>query len=332
MYFGGKLVKSKGVLVVTDRLGSVRASGMERMSYYPYGEEKTSTADGREKFGTYTRDNPATDYADQRYYAVGTGRFGTADPSKGSSAADPGSWNKYAYVGGDPVNFLDSHGTNRAPTYDCHWTGETWECDWDEDGGGVAGTWDEAPPEATGSPRNHCDDPVGAYQTTDVNFMKDNWNSAVRIAHATNLTPEFIMGWASLESYSSTADGLGDAATKNNNFFGLTYRSDKTPTIWKDSIVCPPGSYDGIRGPGGHSCFSADDAFFVSGMSALTSFDNKYLTPAQLAEGEYGPNDLSRIGIAIANAGFNPGSADDYGKAIASRWGRLSKYLDCVQQ
>jgi len=46
------------------------------MSYYPYGEEKTSTADGREKFGTYFRDSGTQDYADQRYYGVGTGRFG----------------------------------------------------------------------------------------------------------------------------------------------------------------------------------------------------------------------------------------------------------------
>src|ERR1035441_6946713 len=44
VYFGGKLVKSKGVVVVTDRLGSVRANAVgERMTYYPYGEEKTST-------------------------------------------------------------------------------------------------------------------------------------------------------------------------------------------------------------------------------------------------------------------------------------------------
>src|ERR1039457_3703744 len=112
VYFGGKLVKSKGVVVVTDRLGSVRANtSLERMSYYPYGEEKTSTADGREKFGTYTRDNPATDYADQRYYAVGMGRFGTPDPYRNSAGpGDPGSWNRYAYVGGDPINFTDSNG------------------------------------------------------------------------------------------------------------------------------------------------------------------------------------------------------------------------------
>src|SRR5205823_5092153 len=97
--------------------GSVRAnSNGEFFSYYPYGEERpqsngTMTADGREKFGTYTRDNPGQDYADQRYYGVGTGRFGTPDPgSSGSGAGDPGSWNRYAYVGGDPITLLIRQG------------------------------------------------------------------------------------------------------------------------------------------------------------------------------------------------------------------------------
>ena len=117
VYFGGKLVKSKGVVVVTDRLGSVRAnSNGERMTYYPYGEEKTGTADGREKFGTYTRDSATTDYADQRYYAVGTGRFNTADPMgvNGATPGTPASWNRYAYVSGDPVNFNDPTGSLQA--------------------------------------------------------------------------------------------------------------------------------------------------------------------------------------------------------------------------
>ena len=57
VYFEGKLVQVKDVIagaaktIVTDRLGSVRAAGTERFSYYPYGEERTSTANGREKFG-----------------------------------------------------------------------------------------------------------------------------------------------------------------------------------------------------------------------------------------------------------------------------------------
>jgi RHS repeat-associated protein len=113
VYFGGKLVKSKGVVVVTDRLGSVRANmNGETMSYFPYGEERTSTADGREKFGTYTRDNAATDYADQRYYGVGNGRFFTPDPAAASAAdsGDPGTWNMYTYAGNDPINLSDPTG------------------------------------------------------------------------------------------------------------------------------------------------------------------------------------------------------------------------------
>jgi len=32
----------------------------------------------------------------------------TPDPYKASGGpADPGNWNRYAYVGGDPINYLD---------------------------------------------------------------------------------------------------------------------------------------------------------------------------------------------------------------------------------
>ena len=124
VYFGGKLVKSKGAVVATDRLGSVRASSTgDRMTYYPYGEERTSTADGREKFGTYMRDSVTQDYADQRYYAVGMGRFNTPDPYRSSAgSSDPGSWNRYVYVVGDPINFrYDRHGMEGASvvSYGC---------------------------------------------------------------------------------------------------------------------------------------------------------------------------------------------------------------------
>jgi hypothetical protein len=42
------------------------------------------------------------------------GRFWSADPAKGSEAGDPGSWNKYAYVQGDPENFYDPAGLSMA--------------------------------------------------------------------------------------------------------------------------------------------------------------------------------------------------------------------------
>ena len=77
VYFAKKLITAGGVNVVTDRLGSVRANGQgESSACYPFGEERTSTVDGREKFGTYFRDTIGQDYADQRYYNAGRAGFG----------------------------------------------------------------------------------------------------------------------------------------------------------------------------------------------------------------------------------------------------------------
>jgi RHS repeat-associated protein len=108
LYFAGKLIQSQGKWVVQDRLGSVRANSVgERFSYYPYGEEKgTTTAQGREKFGTYFRDGTGLDYAYQRSYSSISGRFLTPDPYKAitratNNPANPQSWNRYAYVLGD---------------------------------------------------------------------------------------------------------------------------------------------------------------------------------------------------------------------------------------
>ena len=106
VWFAGKLIWGYFQAINADRVGSNRADG-ER--YLPYGEEITSTADGPPKFGTYTRDGYTKfDYADQRYYASAYGRFNTADPAMSSgSPIDPGSLNRYSYVGGDPVNNND---------------------------------------------------------------------------------------------------------------------------------------------------------------------------------------------------------------------------------
>jgi RHS repeat-associated protein len=121
VYFGGKLIRADGDPVVHDRLGSVVARGnaygsgmVTKRDHFPYGDEIGGATSGNlNKFGTYTRDaTTGLDYADQRYYA-GTlgGRFLTPDPYEASGgASEPGSWNRYPYVGGDPVNFRDSRG------------------------------------------------------------------------------------------------------------------------------------------------------------------------------------------------------------------------------
>jgi RHS repeat-associated protein len=101
-YFGGRRVQKE------DRLSSVG-------TYYPYGEEKGSSnsANDNWKFGTYWRDSlTGFDYADQRYYANNYGRFMSPDRYMASGGpSDPGSWNRYAYTRGDPINRVDPGGT-----------------------------------------------------------------------------------------------------------------------------------------------------------------------------------------------------------------------------
>ena len=109
VWFGGKLISENSNAVFQDRVGTNRASGAR---FHPYGDEITSTANDREKFATYTRDSyTGVDYADQRYYTSSYGRFNTPDPDGGSAKpSKPGSWNRFAYVSGDPVNLRDGRG------------------------------------------------------------------------------------------------------------------------------------------------------------------------------------------------------------------------------
>jgi RHS repeat-associated protein len=117
VYFKKKLLVSNGVYVVTDRLGTVRGNTQgEPFFYYPYGEERSSTADGRDKFATYFRDTVGQDYAEQRYYNSNTGSFWSPDPTMNNvDYGNPGTWNPYAYVNGDPINHNDPTGLQALP-------------------------------------------------------------------------------------------------------------------------------------------------------------------------------------------------------------------------
>jgi len=110
VYLGGrKLVFTPGaywgVIEGSDRLGSA-------VAHLPYGEELSGTTQSRTKFATYWRDESGFDYADQRYYTPGGGRFLSADPIRAMATAlqSPVTWNLFLYVAGDPVNQNDPTG------------------------------------------------------------------------------------------------------------------------------------------------------------------------------------------------------------------------------
>jgi RHS repeat-associated protein len=103
-YFQGKILES-------GRLGSMGAA------FNPYGVPKTALAEG-DGFATYWRDQKTgLDYAINRYYHSALGRFTSPDPYMASGGPGvPQSWNRYAYVQNDPVNFADPAGLFRCIT------------------------------------------------------------------------------------------------------------------------------------------------------------------------------------------------------------------------
>ena len=152
-YFGSRLLGNE------DRLGS-------RGRYYPYGEDRgTNPGDGSVTFATYTRDSSTgLNYADQRYYATGWGRFVSPDRYRAMAASlnNPGipqSWNRYAYVTGDPANYLDPTGklicgpNGCGPTIGCDELEDPEDCD----------PFPDPPPPQTAPPPLKCDY-SGAFQ------------------------------------------------------------------------------------------------------------------------------------------------------------------------
>lgn len=117
--------------LTTDHLGSPRiitdATGnvISRRDFLPFGEEIVANESNRiqalgynfgdstrQKFTTYERDTETgLDFAQARYYSSKHGRFTSVDPLMASaSAVAPQTWNRYAYVGNNPLNIIDPTG------------------------------------------------------------------------------------------------------------------------------------------------------------------------------------------------------------------------------
>ena len=98
------------VIAVSNGAGEVVA----RYGYLPYGQQYTISGSFDTPFGYNGRDGVITDpngliYMRARYYSPEQRRFVNKDPLRGE-ITDIGSLNRYAYVGGDPVNKVDPSG------------------------------------------------------------------------------------------------------------------------------------------------------------------------------------------------------------------------------
>lgn len=100
-----------------DHLGSTRlvvdddGTVVSEHKYFPFGEEVQAVGGwNTHRFTGHERDGATgLDYMLARYQYSPTGRFLSVDPITGN-AAEPTSWNRYAYVLANPLNFTDPKG------------------------------------------------------------------------------------------------------------------------------------------------------------------------------------------------------------------------------
>jgi RHS repeat-associated protein len=323
---------------VTDRLGSVRAnSNGERMNYFPYGEERTATLDGREKFGEFFRDPGGIDYAEKRYYASVSGRFLTPEAYLGHPES-PGKWNQYAYVQGDPVNFSNPHGGEEEedpfppsePIVPIVPSGP---------GGGDEQSSGGGPPQ----PFPACNPKGIASENTDLAFITNNYSGAMTAAntiqadlHAINADLNIDVGalavtflqWSASETGTDAGWGTGYLLKTQHNYFGAQVNTT-------GSIPCVGAQY--VAGST-NACFSPSTSFSDELAAVLSSVPHT-LTNSNPNNGSYLGyilGDLVSHGFpgtaafmqVIADAGWNP--SPTYGSKVAGA--NVQGRLDCLKQ
>jgi len=121
--------------VVMDKAGTVQA----RFDYQPFGEEistgigQRTTGQGyggsdssRQRYALTERDETTgLDHTWWRKYEQSAGRWTSPDPYKGSTRiGDPQSFNRFAYVGNDPINYIDPSGLIDVPAW--HQANDRW--------------------------------------------------------------------------------------------------------------------------------------------------------------------------------------------------------------
>jgi RHS repeat-associated protein len=243
LYLGGKALS-----YAENNVGS-NGSG----TYWPYGSTNTNPTTGPSTFATYLGDFSGLDYADQRFYDYNWGRFQTADPSNANiNPTNSGSWNRYAYVNGDPANGSDPHGRDLQI---CPASGEN---------GGVCYTIPDASTE------------------NDVFNITTDSDGNVIVTNVTNVESVTVVGVADPQEYTFTYDLNGDPLDQNGNpDTALILNPTSVRLSWplgSRTTYAGPGSGQGL--PNGQSDAYAqthDLCYQNAGVTALTTAINVLL-------------------------------------------------------
>lgn len=116
--YGGVYWVHQDPVAKSQRLTDASGSVVSWIELDPWGGETGRSANSAlqpKKYTSYERDGNGGDEALMRRYEGRWNRFAQPDPADGSyDYADPQSFNRYAYVGNDPVNFVDPTGLYEA--------------------------------------------------------------------------------------------------------------------------------------------------------------------------------------------------------------------------
>ena len=319
-YFAGQMIAEGGWSVVTDRLGSVRGNGAlnsGNIQYFPYGAEQTATTEGVTKFATYIRDAVGQDYAEQRYYNAGMGRYWSPDRGHGTRLGKPTSWNRYAYAGGDPVNRFDPHGREDVAPADGN--GGCWVDDQGNFGCqdyvylfivdvvDAAGD-DNTETDSTGDGDPEPPDPItdGPYTPPD---PAASYPAALRLvldcywAGGTSFTVGYTreMDWQVVDQNGKPFLGssVPDVVESITLTGGSTSRGKSWTDTWSRSnnTIDPHGIFDDYLSANGRSSFTATQSFTASGN--LLTLENADGTPFAGVGGTSLNNSYSKTGVTV---------------------------------
>ena len=264
------------------------------MELDPWGADTTRSNNAAfqpKKFTSYDRDGNGSDEAMFRRYNRWQSRFDQPDPYDGSyNAIDPQSFNRYAYVHGDPVNFTDPSGLIMAPG-GCGAYNEN-------------GAWISSPCPITCTRYEACyGGPEGGIGGGFPNDRPHGGSTGAGVGPLAPQNPERHMK-DDCHTLADIADELAQKSSTDTGFVrAMTDRLQSTPG------TTGPKGYDEFRASGFKVAFQDEHnsynqvRHFVGGLSG--SYDGAIVVrTAAMGDGPPSTvNDVFRAALAIANHG-----------------------------